>query len=479
MTTDVPNAPDNDHYDPERDAISRGSPPLTKIEPRWKPSPSPHHDSPDSDSDASTESDTPEVDKSRPKRMKPIATQGDAVLLSLLGSGNGNTNDVAQEAARRTLPTADEDIDMAVNDQAPVAVHQDHSHDKDEEHLKQNTALAAIAVSALARSETGTVKTEPKLEAEPKREGQHHLSPEDASMTESHELAPIQTASPKVEKGMTLPSISDIGLKDAGEPGGAVHRASFSAHSPPQPPLFPPRKLGHPVTNAHGSPPPISPPENYRRPLPSPGGPSPGRPDQYYSSYISRRPSYAQSYGTSPSGDYSSSTTETPSTDQSTPGVIPTIDRMSIDGITNPPPGGFVCTYQNCNALPFQTQYLLNSHANVHSQNRPHYCPVTGCPRAEGGKGFKRKNEMIRHGLVHESPGYVCPYCVDREHKYPRPDNLQRSVDILAWRDLRIQLTPVRHVRVHHVDKDKDDPLLRDVLAQRPEGLSRGRRRRG
>jgi hypothetical protein len=33
---------------------------------------------------------------------------------------------------------------------------------------------------------------------------------------------------------------------------------------------------------------------------------------------------------------------------------------------------------------------------------------------------------MIRHGLVHESPGYVCPYCVDREHKYPRPDNLQR-----------------------------------------------------
>lgn len=35
-----------------------------------------------------------------------------------------------------------------------------------------------------------------------------------------------------------------------------------------------------------------------------------------------------------------------------------------------------------------------------------------------------------------------------------------------------------RHVRVHHVDKDKDDPLLRDVLAQVPEGSSRGRRRR-
>lgn len=36
----------------------------------------------------------------------------------------------------------------------------------------------------------------------------------------------------------------------------------------------------------------------------------------------------------------------------------------------------------------------------------------------------------------------------------------------------------IRHVRVHHVDKDKDDPMLREVLAQRAEGGSRGRRRR-
>jgi len=122
--------------------------------------------------------------------------------------------------------------------------------------------------------------------------------------------------------------------------------------------------------------------------------------------------------------------------------------------------GGFLCDHPGCAAPPFQTQYLLNSHANVHSSSRPHYCPVKGCPRGEGGKGFKRKNEMIRHGLVHDSPGYVCPFCPLREHRYPRPDNLQR------------------HVRVHHVDKDKDDPLLREVLAQRPEGGGRGRRRR-
>lgn len=86
---------------------------------------------------------------------------------------------------------------------------------------------------------------------------------------------------------------------------------------------------------------------------------------------------------------------------------------------------GFQCTFPNCSAPPFATQYLLNSHANVHSRDRPHYCPVSGCPRGPGGKGFKRKNEMIRHGLVRDDPGYVCPFCTDQEHKFPRPDNLQ------------------------------------------------------
>ncbi|KAF2633847.1 hypothetical protein BU25DRAFT_416989 [Macroventuria anomochaeta] len=33
------------------------------------------------------------------------------------------------------------------------------------------------------------------------------------------------------------------------------------------------------------------------------------------------------------------------------------------------------------------------------------------------------------------------------------------------------------HVRVHHVDKGRDDPQLREVLAQRPEGGSRSCRR--
>lgn len=134
----------------------------------------------------------------------------------------------------------------------------------------------------------------------------------------------------------------------------------------------------------------------------------------------------------------------------------------SIDSSQNSPTavGGFKCNKEGCTAAPFSTQYLLNSHANVHSEDRPHFCPVPGCSHAEGGKGFKRKNEMIRHGLVHQSPGYVCPFCPDKEHRYPRPDNLQR------------------HVKAHHKDKNGDDPLLREVLAVRPEGGQRGRRRR-
>ncbi|KAJ9614027.1 hypothetical protein H2200_002163 [Cladophialophora chaetospira] len=122
--------------------------------------------------------------------------------------------------------------------------------------------------------------------------------------------------------------------------------------------------------------------------------------------------------------------------------------------------GNYKCTYHACTAAPFQTQYLLNSHMNVHSNSRTHFCPVKNCPRGPGGQGFKRKNEMIRHGLVHTSPGYICPFCPDQQHKYPRPDNLQR------------------HVRQHHTDKDRDDPVLRDVLNQRMEGGSRGGRRR-
>jgi hypothetical protein len=170
-------------------------------------------------------------------------------------------------------------------------------------------------------------------------------------------------------------------------------------------------------------------------------------------------------YLTTPHYEPSPSAVKSPATSYPTPtDQTPTGERPPFNAGPPPtapvPPGTFKCRHPGCTAPPFQTQYLLNSHANVHSQDRPHFCPVEGCARGVGGKGFKRKNEMIRHGLVHNSPGYVCPFCPDQQHKYPRPDNLQR------------------HVRVHHVDKNKDDPELRRVLSQRPEGSTRGRRRR-
>jgi hypothetical protein len=284
--------------------------------------------------------------------------------------------------------------------------------------------------------------TLPAMKAEPSDETILHLSPNLSTTKGGDELAPIQEQSPKSEKinGFTLPSITaQLGdLKQLAEAATATvdkdangaHRPSFS-QSPPGPPLF---QVSPAIHQGGQNSPPISPNDAFHRELPSPGrGPMSAASPYFYNNNPRRPsiPSEGQPYPAATSADYSSSATETPSTDQSgsTPAGIPAgIDRMSIDEITNPQMGGFQCTYPGCSAQPFQTQYLLNSHANVHSSNRPHYCPVKGCPRGEGGKGFKRKNEMIRHGLVHESPGYVCPYCVDREHKYPRPDNLQRRV---------------------------------------------------
>ncbi|KAI9707391.1 MAG: hypothetical protein M1836_000352 [Candelina mexicana] len=183
----------------------------------------------------------------------------------------------------------------------------------------------------------------------------------------------------------------------------------------------------------------VSPHETFRQSH-DPAEVSPQPPPSHQGShpyYYKRRASQA----TENAPPYAAASSEShPSTESFSPATNPTPGdhRTSIDsnqlsnGHAQQQPmgplaaGGFKCDYPSCSAPPFQTQYLLNSHANVHSQNRPHYCPVKGCPRGEGGKGFKRKNEMIRHGLVHDSPGYVCPFCPDREHKYPRPDNLQR-----------------------------------------------------
>lgn len=246
-------------------------------------------------------------------------------------------------------------------------------------------------------------------------------SPPALSPSTGHgDLPPIQEASPKSDttNHESLPSIRSTLFEQLTGPPKDLAMRQFP-HSPPG---GPPRMGGIPGNHAS---PPISPNDSYRhssQSIPSPPHTIPamspyGFPPQHSTNQYR------------PNMDYSSSSnanTPSGSGDASTPATSVTItERMSIDAISNPV-GAFMCTVQGCNAPPFQTQYLLNSHANVHSSARPHYCSVKGCPRSEGGKGFKRKNEMIRHGLVHDSPGYVCPFCPDREHKYPRPDNLQR-----------------------------------------------------
>ena len=78
----------------------------------------------------------------------------------------------------------------------------------------------------------------------------------------------------------------------------------------------------------------------------------------------------------------------------------PDHDNPELNGLINGnggyANGSFTCSVKGCTAVAFHTQYLLNSHMNVHSDTRPHFCPVTECPRGPGGQGFKRKNEMIR-----------------------------------------------------------------------------------
>ncbi|KEY64852.1 hypothetical protein S7711_03852 [Stachybotrys chartarum IBT 7711] len=138
---------------------------------------------------------------------------------------------------------------------------------------------------------------------------------------------------------------------------------------------------------------------------------------------------YQSSNGSSrsPSTGYGDSNVIDTSKPEQVVGISPTSTAtMSIDGIAGRQIGAYVCTVPGCNASPFPTQYLLNSHIVVHSSNGNHYCPVDGCTHSQGGsgKGFKRKSSIDRHLLTHNPPKYICPFCKDS--KFIRADNLQR-----------------------------------------------------
>ncbi|PHH84376.1 hypothetical protein CDD83_2033 [Cordyceps sp. RAO-2017] len=467
--------PAADTFDPD-EVVPRDSPLMQALRPKLELSPSP----------------TPDIP---PAQIRP--SSGDAVLVSYLD--NGRHPDIARAAGAQALPGVDDDGD---GDAGPrpgssntgpctAVCGPDGSqtpHRAITTPILQNMAADALQAVSAETPSIPPLRETPDISASTRQlsisDGRSCKSTTYSSSTHTSrpsvqlktgaksptpaltpacgELPPLQMVSPKSESnGQSLPSIrstfgdikhipselrtpADTDLTPMSGATAAFSRSPSGAR--PRLPL---------MSATHVSPP-ISPSEAYQRSLPSPHSLPASSPFGFYQTNgLGQRPN-TEFIGTA--------TAETPSTDQSasTPATSASVaDRMSIDGLTNPQVGVYVCNFSGCSAPPFQTQYLLNSHANVHSSARPHYCPVKGCPRSEGGKGFKRKNEMIRHGLVHDSPGYVCPFCPDREHKYPRPDNLQR------------------HVRVHHVDKDKDDPLLREVLSQRPDGPSRGRRRRG
>ncbi|KPM46201.1 hypothetical protein AK830_g290 [Neonectria ditissima] len=500
-----------DTYDPD-EVVPRDSPLMTPLRPRLAPTPSPPPDIPPAQVSLSPAS-LDDRDKSNRHKVRP--NSGDAILVAYLD--NGRDPEIARVAGRQLLAGEEDSPDHESSPDGPT----------DEVVLTvpslQHLAADALQVAAFAAgpnphpnlssiSALG-LKASPDISVSTRHLSLHDdnpaspfsypgadnkpdaRSPPVAILTPaSGELPPLQMDSPRSDSnGPILPSIR-LTLGDIDrlppEPIAPADKELSSRHAhgpgfPASPPLGIPRFP--PIAISHVSPP-ASPNEGFTRTLPSPRSLPASSP--YYYGPNTINPRHNAEYSSS------SATGETPSTDHSasTPATSTSVaDRMSIDGITNPQIGAYVCTFGGCTAPAFQTQYLLNSHANVHSSARPHYCPVRGCPRSEGGKGFKRKNEMIRHGLVHDSPGYVCPFCPDREHKYPRPDNLQRydgdrpiSKPLLSscsdqcfeackkltrWTD--------RHVRVHHVDKDKDDPLLRDVLSQRPDGPNRGRRRRG
>lgn len=400
-------------------------------------------------------------EKRRSNRPKNKPSQGDAVLVSHMD--NGRRPEIALEAAKQPLASEDESEEESVKgthitlvsdpNLAAIAAAAGALAQGLQEYAEQESAAGAQGNAPGANVEIGDAQpmedvkqTIPLGNATQVLEYTGQPSPDPSVKAENPptagELPPIRHKSPQIglpngngAAAMSLPSLSEsIGnLNHIPKTVAPAESSTFSQSPPNRPSLqFPP--MGH-----------VSPPRSPtnvfapRRELPSPNGGGRGHP--YY--YGHSRTNTADTPQYSSASDYNSTNTETPSTDNSisTPAMI--IDRMSIDGITNPQIGAFQCTYPGCTAQPFQTQvcfyhsfhtvqllipvkYLLNSHANVHSSIRPHYCSVKGCPRSEGGKGFKRKNEMIRHGLVHDSPGYVCPFCPDREHKYPRPDNLQR-----------------------------------------------------
>jgi hypothetical protein len=354
-------------YDPD-DVGLRGSPIFSAMTVNLEPSPSPeaYHLPP-------TSPEPSPGGRNPSKRSSNQACQADAVLVALMAGGR--RPDIARNAGDEALPSDEEDEESPARG-TEVAINEENINSSKED-LHHLTSMAVTALK-VHKDSTSQVSNAPVIFKSPPigdtsepvnttiaspSSHLHLVGPRHESRTgiliktealPPGELPPIRhsphadSANRNGVKQITLPSITDLTdqLGDINKltDGQNRNETSFSQSPPAGPPI--PRFNAIPRKT-----PPAKSPIDFRRELPSPGMSGP----RYFAA--PRPPSQPEGPQLVAASDYSSgSNTETPSTDQS--GSTPTtgIDRMSIDGITNPQVGGYQCTNPGCTAPPFQTQ---------------------------------------------------------------------------------------------------------------------------
>lgn len=291
----------NEYLDPD-DVGLRDSPPPKPMEVNLQPSPSPppaHSVPPDS----------PEPSPDPPDLRKHHPSYHEAYLIS---SMSGGQHEDITRAAREKPLASDDEVEEEETEANPE---------------KNGIGLAAEALSQALKSPlepTQKKATSLDIPSAPSittsyADGSCPQSSPDTTIKVSdpptaEKLPPIRQHSPQsaLPNGngsaqITLPSLSDQ--------LGSINQLTRAASAKDS--TFPQSPLARPSSAAL----------NPYRLLPLP-----------HSSFI----------------DHSSSSKETPSTDQSD--STSTIDRMSVKGIASPPMDGFQCTFPGCTVQPFQTQ---------------------------------------------------------------------------------------------------------------------------
>ncbi|KAM0126344.1 hypothetical protein ACHAP3_009295 [Botrytis cinerea] len=367
------------YFDPD-DVGPRDSPILKAMHINIRPSPPPEvHPPPPISPEAGPDGRRGE------KRPKSRACQADAVLVGLMGGGKrpdiaryaGNEalpsdegegdespiRGTAVEIPGRDIPPGTADLDIA--QKAVDMIKRTFPESRNNSLGAAGEALEANKVPANGNANTNSQAQDAiDIERARLRSISHELyqnaTVQGSGIEETHStppndpggLPPMLHSSP--QSGSTnsngcqhikLPSIAESLKQLVEEPLPNPNEASYSQSPGRSISRFPP---GPGVASPGNS------PNGLRRDIMSPSGPL----FNQFSTNNSRRLSTSEGRPYGMTADYSSgSNAETPSTDQSasTPATM-AIDRMSIDGITNPQIGGYQCTYPGCLAAPFQTQ---------------------------------------------------------------------------------------------------------------------------